>query len=89
MPQKSQSKSKKTWEIINEALNRSQKPPKIDKIVHQNRLVTKPVRIADTLKTFFANAGQNISNSVNPTSTTPESFVENVVAPEFHLGQTS
>jgi hypothetical protein len=80
---------KKTWDIINDALNRPSMLPKIDKLQYKNNELSDPKEIADAFNEFFSEAGVSIANSVNATSVAPEFFTGNAPAPEFHLGRTS
>jgi hypothetical protein len=80
---------KKTWKLINEALNRSSGNEKIEKISVNGNTVTDQNVISNTFNEFFINTGKNISNSVPPTNKKPEDFLPKVNAPDFFLGQTS
>jgi hypothetical protein len=76
---------KKTWDLINSALNRPSVLPKVEELKVNNVTVINPTEIANT----FTEAGVNIANSVNETSVPPEEFLGDTLAPEFQLGRTS
>jgi Reverse transcriptase (RNA-dependent DNA polymerase) len=80
---------KKTWNIINEALNRNSMPPKTEKLVSNGQTITAPAEIANTFNDFFSVAGVNIANSVNQSLIAPESYLTENLSPEFNLGLTS
>jgi hypothetical protein len=80
---------KKTWDIINDALNKPSMLPKIDKLQYKNNALTEPKDIANAFNEFFSEAGVNIANSVNATSVAPAFYTSNALAPEFQLGRTS
>jgi hypothetical protein len=80
---------KKTWDLINSALNRPSVLPKVDELKVNNVTVNNPTEIANTFNKFFTEAGVNIANSVNETSVPPEEFLGDTLAPEFQLGRTS
>jgi hypothetical protein len=80
---------KKTWDLINSALNRPSVLPKIEELKVNNVTVNSPTEIANTFNKFFTEAGVNMANSVNETSVPPEEFLGDTLAPEFQLGQTS
>jgi hypothetical protein len=60
---------KKTWNLINEALNRSSGNEKIEKLQVDGNIITEQKEILNTFNEFFINAGKNISNSVPPLQT--------------------
>jgi hypothetical protein len=80
---------KKTWELINDALNRPKMLPKIDKLKCNARTITEPTEIANAFNEFFSEASVKIANSVNPTNIEPERFLNDALAPEFQLVRTS
>jgi hypothetical protein len=86
---KAKKNPKRTWELINDALNRPSMLPKVDKLNINNNCITEPKQIANAFNKFFSEAGVNIANSVNPTNLTPENFLNETVAPELQLGLTS
>jgi hypothetical protein len=59
---------KRTWEIMNDALNRPSMLPKIDKLKCNNFKLTDKTEIANEFNKFFSEAGVKISNSVNETN---------------------
>jgi hypothetical protein len=80
---------KKTWKLINEALNRSSSNEKIEKVKVNDDTLTEPADISNAFNSFFINAGKNISNSVPPTNKRPEDFLPVINPPDFLLGQIS
>ena len=75
--------SKKTWELINEVINKSKEKPKIEYINVNNIKVTDPQILCNNFNTYFANIGKNLANDIPRTNTTPLSYLCNSY-PEFH-----
>jgi hypothetical protein len=86
---KAKKNPKKTWDLLNEALNRSSVPPKIEKLKCNGQTVSDPTEIANTFNKFFTDAGVGIANSVNDTYLSPKQFLGDRLAPEFQLGTTN
>jgi hypothetical protein len=51
-------------------------------------VTTDPTAIADEFNSFFSQASKNISDSVPPTTSTPESYFPPSNIPSFELGNT-
>ena len=78
---------KKTWDLLREAMNSKTQPQKISKIIQNNKEITDPLHIANSFNEFFANIGNEISESVNQTQTNPASIIPDVNCPEMEFGQ--
>lgn len=66
---------RRTWSLVREALNTNQKQQTVEKIVTNNGVVTSHTEMAEAFNDFFVSAGQNVANSVPPTSTLVEDFL--------------
>jgi hypothetical protein len=84
---------KKTWELLNEiTCNKPRnKNANIPLLNSNGRTLTSSPEIAEEFNSFFARAGQDILNSVPPTSRTPESYLNRPEdnMPDFELGNTT
>jgi hypothetical protein len=82
--------SKKTWDLLKEAIKSNNRPAKIDQLKSGDILITDQQRISNEFNKFFSEVGVHISNSINPTSLDPEDFVPpNPNPPTLELGLTS
>ena len=57
--------SKKTWQIINQVLNRHKISEKNEKIIHNGKELTDNAEIADTFSTFYKTAAVNKISELN------------------------
>lgn len=80
---------KRTWSLIREALHFSPKYNLITDINAGDTSLVNDLDIANEFNRFFASAGKNISNSIPPTSLTPESFLTPNNAPDLTLYELS
>jgi len=74
---------------MNEALGMIPKKENIEKIATNKNVYYEPLKKAEAFNTFFSKIGRNISNSVNPTATVPESYLPDSNSPELEFGNTS
>jgi potassium voltage-gated channel Eag-related subfamily H protein 8 len=81
---------KKTWDLLNELTSNSRhtKSPNIPILTTPTSTISDPTAIAEEFNSFFSQAGKNISDSVPPTSTTPDSYFPPSNTPSFELGNT-
>ncbi len=71
----SRNNPKKTWDLLKEATNLFTHNSKIEKIKINNDTTTDKKLIAEEFNIFFSNIGLTISNSINPSTTHPESLI--------------
>ena len=70
---------KKSWGILNEALNRNKE--KIDlpsEFIYKNKTITDAIEIANSFNEYFANIGPNLSKKIDPpvnSTTTYKSYL--------------
>jgi len=74
---------KKSWEILKEALNMPNSNKPVEKITVNGESITDPKLIASHFNDFFADAGQEISNSTHPTAKDPSSYLNPNNAPNL------
>ena len=84
---KAKNNPKKTWEILREAMNTKTQVGKITKLTQNDVSITAPLDIANAFNDFFSNIGSEISNSVYPTSVTPDTLIPNSNVPEMEFTQ--
>jgi hypothetical protein len=79
---------KKTWDLLNELTSNSHnaKSLKIPSLITPTETISDPTAIAEEFNSFFSQAGKNISDSVPPTTVTPESYFPLSNIPSFELG---
>jgi hypothetical protein len=58
--------SKKTWEILNEVINKKRNHNPIESLNINGTILTDPKEIADRFNLFFTSIAQEISSSINP-----------------------
>jgi hypothetical protein len=81
---------KKTWQTLNELLDKGSRTESVDKINVNGQIETDPVKIATHFNNFFVNAGKNISNSVPTVMKPPEDYVVyNRDIPNLNLKNTT
>ena len=81
---------KKTWQTLREIISGDSDQIVIDKIMSNGSIIQDPTSIAEEFNSFFTNIGQNISASVNPTTSKPEDNVNyNREIPPLDLGTAS
>jgi hypothetical protein len=81
---------KKTWDTLNEILNRNKKSETVEKINVNGQPETDPLKIADRFNSFFSNIGLEISNSIPATDKNPEDFINYArQIPCMQLGNTT
>ena len=69
--------SRKTWKVINELTSRnSGKSANILEIRADNRMVSNPVDIADTINAHFSNVAQVLAQDIPLVDVNPESYLE-------------
>ena len=66
---------KKTWDILRELTTGKKDQPPIEKIKTNGTILTDPSKIANEFNTFFTRVGQNIADSVEPTSREPSDYI--------------
>jgi len=66
---------KKTWQTLNEILDRGKHTETIDKINIDGNPETNPKNIATQFNKFFTSAGKNISDSVQNVRKKPEDYI--------------
>jgi len=86
---KARKNPKKTWELINQAINNTGSEQKIDKITSNGQEITNKTEIANAFNDFFVDIGKNISESVPPTQKIPENFLQDINPPDMHLNPIS
>lgn len=86
---KAKKNPKKTWGLLNEALNKGNSKPKIEKIITDNGEITDKLDIATEFNTFFAGAGRAVYNSIPHTNTTPEEYLPPHSEHQLHLSRVS
>jgi hypothetical protein len=59
---------RKTWSILNEALNKSKNHSAIHSLFVNNTLITDPLTIANTFNTFFTTIAENTASLIHPVS---------------------
>ena len=69
---------KKLWETLKEVTTGTKSNTKIEKIVVNNATICETQTMANEFNKFFANAGKNIANSINPTTNDPMDYMPNV-----------
>jgi hypothetical protein len=81
---------KKTWQTLNEILDKGSSTETVEKIYINGVVETDPKRIATQFNIFFTSAGQAISDSVLPVATKPEDFINyNREIPSLSLTNTT
>jgi hypothetical protein len=81
---------KKTWDLLKEALNKSNCKSRIDTLKVNNGIITDPVEMAEEFNGFFSEIGSSISNTINPTNMEPDDFIPpNPNPPNLEIGHTS
>ncbi len=87
---KSQKNPRKTWNILKELTTGNNVTQKIEKIVLNNTTINDNSEMAENFNNFFSNIGQTISDSVQPTVKTAESYlVDNPDIPNLDFIQLS
>jgi hypothetical protein len=66
---------KKTWQTLNEILDKENRTETVDKININGQTETDPKKIATHFNTFFTCAGKAISDSVPPVAKQPEDYI--------------
>jgi len=77
---------KKTWNLINEAINKETTYQKITKNTTNGITTTNTLEIANNSNNYFSSIGKSISDSVNETNVKAEALVPEGDVPEFELG---
>jgi hypothetical protein len=81
---------KKTWDTLNEILGKRRSTEKIEKINVNGSPTTVPIEIANQFNSFFAAAGQKISDNVRPVNKPAEDYVNyDRVVPDLLLQNTT
>ena len=80
---------KKTWQLINEAINNNPASNKIEKICENGKTLTEDQDKANAFNRFFNMAGKHVRSSVHPTSTSHNDLLPPTVAPEIDMYDTS
>jgi hypothetical protein len=62
--------SKKTWDILNEVINKKRNHNPIESLNVNGTILTDPKEIADRFNLFFTSIAQEISSSINPAYST-------------------
>jgi len=86
---KARKNPKKTWELINQAINNTVTVPKIDNITVNGHSTNNKSDIANAFNDFFADVGKNISDSVPPSQKVPENFLQDINPPDMFLNPIS
>ena len=69
------SNSKESWQAINELLNRKPKPTRVNKIIEDDKIITKNEDIANSFNQYFSSIGCKLSDNIRDDGTDPLSFV--------------
>ncbi len=82
---------KKIWSLLNDLTGNKKSSTNrvIPHVVADGKNISSPPEIANTFNSFFVKAGQNISDSVPPSTRSPESFfnpTENPPPPDLEFG---
>ena len=67
---------KKSWELINNLLQRKSKPELPKKFIIDNESITDPNKIANKFNDFFTTIGSNLASKIKKSSTSPVSFMK-------------
>ena len=84
---------KKSWGILNEALNRNKE--KVDlpsEFIYKNKTITDAIDIANSFNEYFANIGPNLSKKIDPSvnsTTTYKSYLTDTTDFRFQFRQIS
>ena len=80
---------KKTWCILNEAINRPKSTSSITSIIHNNSLITDPTSIANSFNEFFTNIALKIAEQIHPSAQVPEDIIQNLNpdSPSFNMSE--
>ena len=84
---------KKSWGILNEALNRNKE--KVDlpsEFIYKNKTITDAIDIANSFNEYFANIGPNLSKKIDPSvnsTTTYKSYLTDPTDFRFQFRQIS
>ena len=81
---------KRTWDLLKETTFGEKSFNNISEINANGELKSTPKDISEEFNNFFTNIGQSISNDVTPTSTNPESYINDFDSSKtkFNLGNT-
>jgi hypothetical protein len=71
---------RKTWQILNDALNISKNKQKISQLTIDNNLISDPIVIANKFNEFFTSVAGEISSKINPC---PDNVIPTVSNTEF------
>jgi len=81
---------RKTWECLNEVLQKSKKSNQIDSIRSEGRVSRDPNVIANEFNSFFTRIGRQIHDSVAPVHKQPEDYINyGRDIPDLNLGNTT
>jgi hypothetical protein len=73
---------RKTWQILNDALNIPKNKRKISQLLIENNLISDPIVIADKFNEFFTSVAGEISKNINPCN---DVSVDTVPNNEFNM----
>ena len=80
---------KKTWEILNEAINKRKPSSLIDSLKIYGNSETDPQKIADQFNKFFTSIATEIASTINPVIPIPVPTVETLLADEDKFSMSS
>ena len=80
---------KKTWEILNEAINKRKPSSLIDSLKIYGKIETDPQKMADQFNKFFTSIATEIATSINPVIPIPVPTVETLLADEDKFSMSS
>jgi hypothetical protein len=80
----------KTWKVLNNMTNRSQKPKIIDQIEKNNMKINDPRDIAEEFNQFFVNVGPELAKQIPHTLNSPKEFLrDNYCKSMFFIPSTA
>jgi len=85
--QKSRKNPKKTWQILNEAMQTNTQRNTIEKITSNGNLLTSPLDIANSFNEFFAGIGNKIANDIPLSNVDPKSYLQPCTAPPLEFNK--
>ena len=74
---------KKTWTILNQALNKTNNKPRPDSFNINSEYLTDKAKIATEFNKYFAEIGETISNNVTKTGTKYSNFLKHKIPHSF------
>ena len=84
--QEYQNDSRKTWQTINEILNRQNSPAThIEQLNINGTKTNHPQTISNTLNKYFVEIGQKLASTLTSTDSESEQYLPQTLNPEFHF----